>query len=150
MGTREEVAEYWLSSTANDSWDSVSHEAKPSQGGNLERQDSQTHPVSLSLVRIGLCPEFLDAQKQADTISNFFDAHLFENLLVNLQKRLAIYVILSKYPFVVAAFYAPEIVAHPVLIPVLDRFGPVEVGKFGFGGARIVLAGRMRDCRRSS
>jgi hypothetical protein len=88
--------------------------------GSKSFPPAKTHPVSFFLVRIRLCPQLLDAEEQAHTISYLLDAHLLENLLIHLQQVLAIDVILAEYPLVLAAFYTPEIFANPVLVPVLD------------------------------
>jgi hypothetical protein len=104
-----------------------------------------SYPISLLLVRICHGSQLLDAQKQPDAVPNLVNAHLLEDFLVHLQQVLAIDVVLAEYPLVVAALDAPEILADLVLIPVLDRAGPIHVGEFRLGRAGVGLTwGRNR------
>ena len=99
----------------------------------IRDRDWTTHPISLLLVRIGLRPELLNSQEQTDPIANFVDTHFLQDFLVHLQEVLAIDVVFAEELLVVAALDGPQVLAHALLVPVLDRVGAVGVGEFGFG-----------------
>ena len=103
-----------------------------------------TYPIPPLLVRIRLCAQLLDAQEQADAVADLVDAHLLEHLLVDLEQVLAIDVVLAEDLLVLAALDAAQVLAHALLVPVLDRVGPVEVVELGLGRAGVVLRGHGR------
>lgn len=105
-----------------------------------------SYPCPPGRVGVYLCPQLLDAQEQAHSVAHPFDAHLLQQLLVQLQEVLAINFVVAEYLLVLAPLDAPQVLAHPILVPVLDRVGPVGIVEVGLGRAGVVL-GRHGGCR---
>ena len=72
-----------------------------------EMRHSCTHPISLLLIGIRLCSQFLDTKKEPHTVTDFVYSHLLKHSLVHLQQVLSINVVLPKQLLILGTVHAP-------------------------------------------